>query len=303
MMASGSGWAGWVALLVGLSALACEQPPQDAGEPPAHPGAVVLARVGDEAVTVDDLGWVPARVKPANRLEMLVTRKLAAHEARRRGLAEDPSVRAKLAQYRYSALTWEENLLRNALFNSIRLEMKFSEEELRAHFAKTEQRYVEPQWKLMGRNFPSEAEARAASEALGATGRLDPATSEKFGPVPAEGLPVELAPLLPLFKQPGDRQIVNRGSTWTLFELDVYRPAEPLPFESVRGRVEQDLAAVRAETVLAAELEKLRAEQVVIDQAALASYEKDKSEVTAAAQAHRAATLQGKEAAPPEATP
>ena len=58
--------------------------------PPGTREDVVLARVGDEVVTAEDLGFVPVWAKPSDRLESLVTRKLAAEEARRRGLAEVP---------------------------------------------------------------------------------------------------------------------------------------------------------------------------------------------------------------------
>jgi hypothetical protein len=302
MKALECGWAWRAALLGILSAVACEQAPKEAAQPAGNPGNAVLARVGDEVVTVEDLGWVPARMKPSARLDMLVTRKLAAREARRRGLADDPKIRAKLAGFRYSALMWEENLLRNALYNSIRLGLAFNEEELRAHYAATTQRYLQPQWTFHFRKFASEAEARAASEALGATGRLDPAQSEGLGPVPAETLPVDLVPVLAQFANPGDRQVVKQPGGWSLFELDTYAASAPLEFEWVRDQVDQDLRAIRAETLLNDELARLRAEQVQIDAAALAVAESEKEEVTAAAKAYRAANPLGKEA-PPEATP
>jgi hypothetical protein len=300
--ATGFGWA-WLGALLGLLAvLACEREAPDSGEPDRTPGSVVLARVGDEVVTEEDLGWIPAKAKPASRLETLVMRKLAANEARRRGLDEEPSIRAKIADFRRNELTWEEGLLRNALFNSIRLGLTLSEDELRAHYVQTQRRYTEPQWKLRIRRFASEAEARAAVEALGATGRLDPADSEMLGPVPAAQLAPDLLPVLHLFKQPGDRQLLDLADGWTLIELDTYFAAAPLPFEAVREKVDQDLRAVRAEAVLDAELDKLRAEQVVIDAAALASVEKGHAERVEAVRAARAGKA-SPEAAPAEAAP
>ena len=317
MKATGYGWTSLGVLLCLLAVFACEKRAQDAPEPTGDPGRVVLARVGDEVVTVEDLGFIPVREKPSSKLEMLVMRKLAAAEARRRGLAEEPQTRAKLAGYRHSALMWEEGLLRNALFNSIRLGFTFSEEELRAHFEKTKDRYIEPQWTLRVQKLASEAEARAADAELGATGRLDPAKSEALGPAPAGQLPPDLRPSLPLFEQPGDRQVLDLAGAWSLVELEAYLPAAPPPFEAARERVDQDLRAVRAELVLSEELARLRAEQVVIDEAALAIQDAERDERAgaaatlragqraerAAARAARRAAKQPAEAAPAEAAP
>jgi hypothetical protein len=277
-MATGYGWASLGALLALLALLACQKPAQDAGQATADPGSVVLARVGDQVITVDDLGFVPARVKASNRLEEVVMRRLAAEEARRRGLADEPRTRAKIAEFRRNELWWEQGLLRNALFNSIRSGYTFSEEELRAHLERTRNRYTEPQWKLRIRKFASEAEARAAAAALGATGRLDPAQSESLVPVPAEELPPEVLPVLNLFKQPGDRQVLDLSGSWSVVELDAYLAAAPLPFELVRQKVDDDLRAVRAEEVINGVLDKLRDEQVVIDETALANLEKQRAD-------------------------
>jgi hypothetical protein len=282
-------------ILFGLLALpACEKPAQEPAPAPADPMQVVLARVGDEVVTVEDLGFVPARTKTADRLEMLVTRKLAAAEARRRGLADDPKTRAKLAEFRRNLATWEESLLRNALYNSIRQGMTLDEEAVRAHFEKTKHRYLEGQSTLRLQTFAGEAEARAAAKALGAEGRLDPAASESLGPAAMEQLPDDLRPVVRELAQPGDRRVVDRAGVWTLVELEAYEPNAPLPFETVRAKVEQDLRAVLAEEAMNAELAKLRAEQVRIEDAALAEFEQDRQAQMAKLRAERAAA-----AAPP----
>jgi hypothetical protein len=289
--ASKQGSARLAGLLVLLAALACEKPAQPAAEPPAEeadPQRVVLARVGDEVVTVEDLGFVPFRANVASKLETLVTRKLAAEEARRRGLAKDPKTREKLAQFRHTALMWEEGLLRNALFNSIRLGLDISEEELRTHFEQTRGRYTEPQWKLRIQKFASEAEARAAEARLGAAGRLDAAQSELIGPAPAAQLPPPLMGALPLLKQPGDRQVVDLAGSWALAQLEEFIPKAPMSFEAARQQVDAELRAMRAEAILAAELGKLRAEQVSIDQQALARLEQERTAQAAALAERRA---------------
>ena len=302
MKATGFGSTSLGALLALLALLACEKEAPETGKPSPEPGSPVLARVGDAVVTEEDLGWMPAGAKPESRLEMLVMRKLAADEARRRGLHEVPKTREKIADFRRNELSWEEGLLRNALYNSIRLGLTLDEAELRAHYAQTQNRYSEPQWKLLIRKFASEAEARAVAEKLGTTGRLNPAESKILGPVPAQLLPPDLLPVLHLFKQPGDRQLLDLPDGWSLIELDTYLAAAPSPYEAVREKVDQDLRAVRAEEILKAELAKLRAEQVVIDAAALAAVEKQHADRVEAVRAARA-QKKAPEAAPAEAAP
>jgi hypothetical protein len=289
----------WLAaLLVLLAALACEKPKeQPAAEQAgveADPQRVVLARVGDKVVTVEDLGFVPYRANVASKLETLVTRKLAAEEARRRGLENEPKTREKLAQFRHTALMWEEGLLRNALYNSIRLGLTLSEEELRTHFQQTQGKYTEPQWKLRIQKFASEAEARDAAARLGAAGRLDPAQGELIGPAPSAQLPPPLMGALPLLKAPGDRQVVDLSGSWALVELEELVPNAPMSFEAVRDQVDAELRAQRAEVMLTAELGKLRAAQVSIDQQAL-----DKLEQERAAQAAALAEQRAQQANPP----
>jgi hypothetical protein len=285
----GSAWR--AGLLVLLTALACEKAKEPAAEQAgeeADPLRVVLARVGDEVVTVEDLGFVPVRVNVVNKLETLVMRKLAAEEARRRGLEKEPRTREKMAQFRHNAVMWEEGLLRNALYNSIRLGLTLTEEELRTHFEQTQSRYTEPQWKLRLQKFASEAEARDAGAKLGATGRLDPAQGELVGPLPAAQLPPPLMGALPLLKQPGDRQVVDLSGSWTLVELEEFAPNAPISYEVARERVDADLRAVRADVLLNAELGKLRAEQVTIDQQALAKLEQERAALAASLAERRA---------------
>lgn len=306
MRLTGPGSACLGALLAALAILACEKAPQKAEPVEPDPESVVLARVGDEVVTVEDLGFVPVTVNLTNKLETLVMRKLAAEEARRRGLEKEPKTRAKIAQFRHHALTWEEGLLRNALYNSIRLSMSFSEAEQRAYFDANRNGYTAPQWKLRIQKFASEAEARAAAEKLGPTGRLDPAQTESLGPLSAQELPLLLLPVLPLLKQPGDRQALDLAGAWSLVELEEFLPTAPLSFEAAREKVDQDLRAVRAEATLNQELARLRAEQVTIEQAALAKLEQERAprmekraeERAAAVAARRARRAQAQPATP-----
>ena len=322
MQGIGAGSA-WLGGLLAVVLLACEKqaPPEPAAQE-VDPRLVVLARVGDEVVTVEDLGFVPVTANLTGKLETLVMRKLAAEEARRRGLAEEPKTREKIAQFRHSALMWEEGLLRNALYNSIRLGMTLSEAEQRAHFEANRSSYTAPHWKLRVQRFASEADARAAAEKLGPAGRLDPAQAESLGPLSAHDLPLPLLPVLALLKQPGDRQLLDLDGAWSLVEVEEYLPSAPLSFEAARDKLDQDLRAGRAETVLNEELARLRSEQVTIDQAALTKLEQERAErrdkrmeeraaAIAARRARRAQAAAGDaapepapaEAAPAETTP
>jgi hypothetical protein len=302
-----------------LAGLACEKAPQQEALPAeTDPQSVVLARVGDEIVTVGDLGFVPVTGSLTSKLEMLVMRKLAAEEARRRGLADDPKVRDKIAQFRNSAQMWEEGLLRNTLYNAIRIGLTFSEAEQRSYFEANRNAFTAPHWKLRIQKFAGEAEARAAAEKLGPAGRLDPAQAESIGPLSAQELPLPILPALPMLKQPGDRQVLDLGDTWALVELEEHVSSAPLSFEAARDKVDRDLRAVRAEEALNQELARLRAEQVTIEQAALARLEEERAgraakrtdERAAAREARRARRAQARadamepaEPAPPEAPP
>jgi hypothetical protein len=300
---TGPGSACLGALLAALAILACERTPQKAEPEEPDPQSVVLARVGDEVVTVEELGFVPVTVNLTNKLETLVMRKLAAEEARRRGLADEPKTREKIAQFRHHAVMWEEGLLRNALYNSIRLGMTLSEAELRAYFDANRNAFTAPHWKLRIQKVASEAEARAAAEKLGATGRLDPAQAESLGPLSAQELPLPLLPVLPLLKQPGDRQVLDLDGVWSLVELEEHLPTAPLSFEAAREKVDQDLRAVRAEAVLNQELARLRAEQVTIEQAALAKLEQERAGRVEKRAEERAAAIAARRARRAQAQP
>ena len=259
-------------MLAGLAVLACEQSAPDAGESSAAKGSVVLARVGQEVVTADDLGFLPPKADASARLEVLVRRKLAIQEARRRGLQNEPKIRAEIEELHRNSARQEEGLLRNALYNSIRLGLVVSEEDLRALYEKTKERYTERQWALRTQSYPNDEDARAADAALGATGHLDPAQSQAPGPLPSEKLPPGILIILHELQKPGDRKVVPLDR-WTVVELEAYLPAAQLPFEAVRDKVEMSLRAIRSEELLRVEIDRLRAaKDVTIDEAALAAH-------------------------------
>ncbi len=271
-------------VLVGVAclALACGDSAPKAGDEPRSEASVVVARIGSEVVTTDELGYLGPRADGKLLLDAVIRRKLAIAEARRRGLENEPKFRANLEEIRRNAERQEEVLLRNALFNSIRLGLKLSEEEVLAHYEKTKDRYVERQWALRTQDFPSEDAALAA---LGANGRLDPAHSVAPGPVPAEQLPNEILLILHELEQPGDRRLLPLDR-WTIVELEAYLPTAQIPFETVREKVDLSLRAIRAEDLMRAEIDRLRIERKVeVDDAALAAWVAKQTENRAAAAA------------------
>ncbi len=285
-------------LLAGAALLACGDASKGVDPNSAPRGGVVLARIGNEVVTTEDLGQLSPKANAGNRLEALIRRRLAVLEARRRGLENEPKVREDLEEVRRNALVQEEALLRNALFNSIRLAVEVSEQDLRDHYEKTKERYVERQWALRMQGFPNEDAARAALAALGASGRLDPAQSEAPGPLPSDKLPRGVLPILHELVQPGDHQIVPLDR-WTIVELEDYQPAAQLSFESVRPKVELSLHAIRGEEQMRAEIDRVRTEmKVSIDEAALAAYVAEQAAPPPAADAAAPAAAPAADPAP-----
>jgi hypothetical protein len=283
-------------MALGLASFAC-----GAGEPATSgPGGgeaeVVLARIGDEVVTLAELGAAsPDPVRTTRRLEEVLQRRIASWEARRRGLDRQPKVTERIEQVRRDAELKVDGLLRDALYNDIRLGLTFGEEELRAHYETIKARFQEPQWTFRIQHFAHELEAREAAKRLGAKDPLDAARSRVLGPVPAALLPRKLMTRTREFREPGDRRLLDLDGTWSLVELVEYQPVVQLPFEKVRDRVQLELGAARARVLLTEELEKLRKEHLQLDTAAI-------ERVSAEAAARRQGSPRPDEAAsPPEA--
>lgn len=261
------------ALFASLALVACgEASRPDAGSAPPKTGTV-LARIGEnEVVTTDDLGPLGPQANPSQRLEALIRRRLVVQEAIRRGLENEPKVRAGFAEIERHATTQREGLLRNALFNSIRLAIPISEEDVVAQYEKLKDRFRERQWALRMQSFPSEDAARAAAEALGKDGRLDPMYDLAPTPLPAEKLPRGVLTSLHELVKPGDRKVIPLEA-WTIVELVEYLPDAQLPLEAVRQKVELSLQATRAEEQMRAEIDRVRTQtDVRIDEAALAAW-------------------------------
>jgi hypothetical protein len=224
--------------------------------------------VDGQPVAVPDLGSDRPR---SEALKAAIGRKLAAAEARRRGLVQDGELAARLAALRREAAAREEALLGEALFAQLRDGLELSETEVRAHYERTKARHIERQLRFRRRRFENEAAAREALDALGSDARLDPAISEEIGPAPVSGLPREILPEALRLRGPGQRALAEHEGSWWLVELVEVLPAVPRPYQEVRSEVERSLRTIRAQEAYAALLEQLRAQaEIEIDEAVLA---------------------------------
>ena len=257
-------------------ALACGREGSDAsGEAPAPLAgdSPVVARLNGEPITIADLrGGFPGALGPdhSHALDTAVARRLAAQEARRRGLDATSAVRAQIDALRREAAAREEALLRDALQASLAAQLAVSEDELRARYQQTQARYTGRSLRLRRVAFPSAEAARAEDQRLGAEGRLDPAASEEIGPAPVQKLMQMRVPGLMRLREPGERIVVEREGDFALVELVEVLPPAPLPFEEVREQLESELRAQKAGEAFAKLVAELRAAaRLEIDQAVL----------------------------------
>lgn len=255
--------------------LGCKGANERAGVPPVEEPA--LARARGLVVTAGDLEG-EGRRGARRALEAAIARKIAAAEARRRGLEAAPEVRTRIEALRREALRREEAILRDALYEAHRDDSKLSEDELRAHFEKTRVRYTEQRYRLRTIAFASAAEARAADASLGREGRLDPVAAIEVEPAPAAALPPEIVPEALRLHVPGQRIVAARDGGATLIELVEIQRAAPRPFDAVRDEVEKSLQTIRAQRTFRAEIARLRAEAgVVVDEAAVTRLEQEQA--------------------------
>lgn len=258
--------------------LACGRSGEEAkssGSQPAAPATgKVVARLDGEPITADALrgafGGGLRGGDPRAALESAVVRRLVSQEARRRGLDASEEVRAQIEALRREAAAREEALLTGALQAALGKEQSIGEEELRARYERTKERYTEPRLRLRRVKFPSAEAARAEDERLGPDGRLDPAASEEIGPASREELMrMQLFGLMRL-QQPGQRVVVERGGDFALLELVEVMPPAPPPFEEVRERIESELRAQKGAEAFAKLSQDLRAKaHLEVDEAAL----------------------------------
>jgi peptidyl-prolyl cis-trans isomerase C len=257
------------ALIVLAAALGCSPPEAPGADSGSTAGRV--ATVEGETLAAEDLRLAPS-AGPEEReraLDQAILRRLAAAEARRRGLDREPEVTAKLRAIEREARTRKEAALQAALFGSVREGLSPSEEALRAHYEATKLRYAERQLRLRRRPFASR---EAAERALGEVAPLEGEGAETIGPSPVRELPRTVLPEALRLERPGERSVAGSAEEgWSLIELAEVLPAEPRPFEAVRSEVEASLRQKEATAAFRALLDELRAEaDVRVDEGALA---------------------------------
>jgi hypothetical protein len=231
--------------------------PPPAGDPPVPPPPAsdapvrrspVVVRLNGEPITIDGLvGGYPrqTRGERTHAIDNAVQRILTAREARRRGLDATDAMRAKIEALHRQAVAREEILLRDALQASLAQQVVLTEADLRAHYAQTQVRYTRRRMRLREASFDSREAAQAADQRLGLSGRLDPSASREIGPLPIDQRMQAQLPGVMGLQQPGQRILVEREGKFALIELEEELPQAPLPFEEVRGDVEQDLRSRR----------------------------------------------------------
>ena len=268
---------GIVATLLAIAIACSEHPtgPSPEGKPDAAGQSTgVLARVDGEPVYLEPTTRLLTAKDPKSRREWLegaIARRLAAQEARRRGLDDSPEVRRKLDAIARRAQAAEETLLRDRLYASVRDGLEIPAQDLEARYQQTRGRYFERRLHLRRKSYASQAEAEAAAAALGTAGRLDAASSEAIGPLPVAELPRGVLPEALGLESPGERLLVEEAGTWSLVELVEILPAVPKPYADVQEKVDSDLRTLRGQEAFAALLAQLRAgARVEIDEAVLA---------------------------------
>ena len=255
---------------------ACDRGPDS--ERAAQEGAVsasetlVVARVDGQAVTAQDLSAERPGVgaaRPAAQLERVVVRKLAAAEARRRGLAEAPEIEQELERIRRRAAARQEALLRDALFDLLRAEVELDEAALREHYEQSRGRYLRRELALRVWRFANRDAAERARAKLEADEGLAAPEPEVHGPAPAREFPPELARAAVGLGAPGERTLVETEAGAALVELTASE-RRVAPFDAVRDRVETSLRTLQAQEAWSELVEELRAEaDLEIDEVAL----------------------------------
>jgi peptidyl-prolyl cis-trans isomerase C len=275
-MAAGMASRRTFAAATALALIACGRDAEPAagrasGSPPSADTERAVARVDGEPITSNELrGGFGGPSGGGAALENAIARRLYAQEARRRGLDAASDVRAQIEAVRREAALREEVILGNALQSALAQQVALNDDELRAQYEKTKNRYTEPRLRIRRARFPSAEAARAADEQLGPDGHLDPAASEEIGPASREELmKMQLFGIMRL-QQPGQRIVMERGNDSALVELIEVLPPAPPPFEQARARVEEELRAQKAGQAFAQLGQELRAKaHLEIDEAAL----------------------------------
>ena len=232
-----------------------------------------IARVGEHPLYAGDLSGARDLAARRRSLDAAIARILAADAARARGVADRGEVQAKLDALRRRALASEETLLRDALFQTVRDELQPTDADLHAHYEATKLRYAERQVRLRWWPLPSADAARAAAAAKAQSLALSLEKAESIGPIAPSDFPAKVVPEVFHLSKVGDRLAAgSEAEGFGVVELVEILPAVTLPFEAVRGRVEESWRTLEGQRAFAKLIAELRAKaDIEIDEAALAN--------------------------------
>lgn len=262
-----------VALALGAFVLALGCDRRGALAPAAPPGGTAVARVGDERILVEELR-LPAGADAKTRrqaVDLAVSDRLFAAEARRRGLDRDDAVSHRIDAIRRDAAARERAVLRDALVREISGDARISESELKQHFEANRQRYQRRLYTLRQASYASKQAAEQAAKKLADGGTLESARFASIGPVLLSELPAAYQRQMSTVRKAGQTLVLQGDGEWLLVEVVDVKLAQAESYDEVRKQVFASLRQERIRQAVESLMSELKSgAQVSIDDAVLA---------------------------------
>ena len=263
-----------LALCAAFCASGCERP-GGAARPGVSPAAgTPVAQVGEERILVEELR-LPAAARDAKTrrqaVELAVSERLFAAEARRRGLDREDAVRRRLDAIRRDAAARERAVLREALVRELAGDARISESELKEHFEANQQRYQRRLYTLRHAAYGSKEAAEEAERALADGGSLESTRFAQLGPVLLHELPPAFQRRMSTVRRAGQTLVLQGDGEWLLVEVVDVQLAQAESYDEVRKQVFASLRQQRSREAIESLMGELKAgTQVSIDEAVLA---------------------------------
>jgi hypothetical protein len=233
-----------------------------------------VAKVGEEQILVEELR-LPGGVRdPRIRrqaVELAVSERLFAAEARRRGLDREESVRRRLDAIQRDAAARERAVLREALVRELAGDARISESELKEHFEKNKQLYQRRLYTLRHASYGSKQEAEQAAAALAAGGTLEGTRFASIGPVLVQELPAPYQRSIASVRKKGETRVIRgENGEWLLAEVVDVQLSEATSYDEVRSQVFASLRQQRSRDAIETLMKELKGSTpVTIDEAVL----------------------------------
>lgn len=273
-----------VALAVAIGVQACGG---NGGDGAGQPGdAEVHARIGDDVITAADLEAALQALPVHQRnqydgvlgrrrlLDELIARRLIVMAAERRGLGDDPNIAQRIRQFR-------DNLMTQAYHNyMLQAIPEPTEEELRAYYDAHREEFrvlarVNASWIKCATRADAEAARKRIveqKEHFGTVARevsLDDCSKKDggllgyFNPtgyVRCVGKRPEFSQMAFSIEADDVSEVFEFDGAWAIIKLHEKTTERPQPFSTARERIYNRLKPRMSDSLLAAELERLRAE-------------------------------------------